>query len=241
MNFENINKINLKNRESWKNKVFLTFDMDWCADEVLSYTLDLLERYNIKATFFVTHKTTLLTRMRKNQNIELGIHPNFNPLLNGNFQYGKTIDEVVQFYKQIVPESVSVRSHSLTISTPILNVFENHDLKYECNQYIPLNSNIILKPYKHINKVIRIPHFWEDDLHCIYQDSWYLDKYLNYDGLKVFDFHPNNLFLNCAREEHYLSAKPYFSDFEKLKTLINKSTGELDFFNNLLEKVIHAK
>ena len=43
--------------------------------------------------------------MRANQNIELGIHPNFNPLLNGDFRYGKSIDEVIKYYKKIAPEA----------------------------------------------------------------------------------------------------------------------------------------
>ena len=98
MIFENIKKIDISNPISWQDKIFLTFDIDWCSDEVLLYTLDIIEKYDIKATFFITHDTTLLERMRANQNIELGIHPNFNPLLNGDFRYGKSIDEVIKYY-----------------------------------------------------------------------------------------------------------------------------------------------
>ena len=57
MVFENIKNINVINPSSWKDKMFLTFDIDWCSDEVLLYTLDIIEKYNIKATFFVTHET----------------------------------------------------------------------------------------------------------------------------------------------------------------------------------------
>ena len=82
MNFEKIKTINVKNKPSWDGKLFLTFDVDWCSDEVLSYTLDIVEKYDINSTFFITHQTALLDRMRENPKIELGIHPNFNPLLN---------------------------------------------------------------------------------------------------------------------------------------------------------------
>lgn len=70
MVFENIKNIDVKNTFSWQNKIFLTFDIDWASDEVLSYTLDIIEKYDIKATFFVTHETKLLERMRNNPNIE---------------------------------------------------------------------------------------------------------------------------------------------------------------------------
>ena len=42
MNFEKIKTINVKNKPSWDGKLFLTFDVDWCSDEVLSYTLDIV-------------------------------------------------------------------------------------------------------------------------------------------------------------------------------------------------------
>ncbi|RAZ55305.1 hypothetical protein CHL10074_05170 [Campylobacter hyointestinalis subsp. lawsonii] len=100
--FENIKNIQVKDTLSWKDKIFVTFDMDWCSDDVLSYTLDIIEKYDLKATFFVTHQTTLLERMKDNPNIELGIHPNFNFLLNGDFRQGKNIDEIIKFYKNII-------------------------------------------------------------------------------------------------------------------------------------------
>ena len=86
--FELIKDINIKDSKSWENKIFLTFDLDWCSDEVLEYTLNLLEQFNVKAIFFITHYTKLLDRMKKNESFELGIHPNFNFLLNGDFRYG---------------------------------------------------------------------------------------------------------------------------------------------------------
>ena len=45
--------------------------------------LNLIEINNVKATFFFTHQTSLLDKVKKNKNIEIGIHPNFNNLLAG--------------------------------------------------------------------------------------------------------------------------------------------------------------
>lgn len=160
MKFENIKNINLENPSSWQDKLFISFDIDWCSDEVLSYTLDIVEKYNIKATFFVTHETLLLERMRDNPKIELGIHPNFNPLLSGDFRYGKNFEEVIEYYKNIVPAALGVRSHSMTQNSPILDTFEKFGLIYDCNTFIPYSSNIEVKPYNHwTDKLIKVPYF----------------------------------------------------------------------------------
>jgi hypothetical protein len=237
MNFELIRNIDPINEDSWQNKVFLTFDMDWCSDEVLSYTLNIIEKYNIKATFFVTHKTDLLTRMNSNKNIELGIHPNFNPLLSGDFKYGKNVDEVIMYYKQIIPNAKSVRSHSMTQSSLILNSFETFNLTYDCNTFIPYSSNIKLKPYKHwSNRLIKVPYFWEDDIHCLSHDPWNIQPYLRRHGLKVFDFHPMHIFLNTEDLQRYENSREDFFDFTKLQEKRN-----LTFYGveNFFLEIIH--
>lgn len=237
MIFENIKNIDVNNLESWQNKIFLTFDIDWCSDEVLSYTLDIIEKYNIKATFFVTHETKLLERMRKNPNIELGIHPNFNPLLNGDFRYGKNIDDVIKYYKRIVPEAVSVRSHSMTQSSPVLDSFEKFGLLYDCNTFIPYSSNIELKPYKHwTEKLIKIPYFWEDDVRCIYKWEWTVEKFIGYKSIKVFDFHPIHVYLNTEHLDRYEKSREWHNCEENLPKHRYESYGTQSFLVDLIKE-----
>jgi len=234
--FEKISNIKVEEKSTWDQKIFITMDMDWCNDEVLSFTLDIIDEYQFNVTFFVTHETKLLQRMRKNDNIELGIHPNFNPLLNGNFYYGENINEVISYYKTIVPEAVSVRSHSMTQSSPILETFVKHGLKYDCNSFVPHSSNIELKPYAHWSKeLIKVPYFWEDDVHCLYNWEWNISKFLDAAGLKVFDFHPIHIFLNSEKISRYENAKPLLNNFEELKKNINdKNFGSKNFLIDLL-------
>jgi hypothetical protein len=239
--FENIKTINIdaSDSSSWENKVFLTFDLDWCSDEVLSFTLDIITQYDIKVTFFVTHKSSLLEMMKNDPNFELGIHPNFNFLLQGDFRYGKNIDEVIKYFKNIVPEAVSVRSHSMTQNSYILESFEKFGLIYDCNTFIPFSSNIILRPYKYFTgKIVKVPYFWEDDVHVLYRWDWDVKKFLRTPGLKVFDFHPIHVFLNTEDIKRYNSAKPYFKDYKKLKDFINtESYGVRKFLIDLIEEV----
>lgn len=239
MEFRNIKSIDVKNTSSWQNKIFLTFDIDWASDEVLSYTLDIIEKYDIKATFFVTHETKLLERMRNNSNIELGIHPNFNPLLSGDFRYGKNIDEVIEYYKDILPEAITVRSHAMTQNSHILDSFEKFGLIYDCNTFIPFSSHIELAPWKHwSNEMTKVPYFWEDDVHCIYNWEWNVKKLLDAKGLKIFDFHPIHIFLNTENLDRYEKSRDCFNNFNKLIEKVNFSSyGTKDFFIELIKEL----
>ena len=239
MTFENIKNIDLYCPSTWEDKIFLTFDIDWASDEVLSYTLDIIEKYNIKATFFVTHETPILDKMRINPNIELGIHPNFNPLLNGDFSYGRNIDEVIEYYKNIVPEAVSVRSHAMTQNSHILDTFDKFGLMYDCNTFIPISSKIELFPWKHWSeKLLKVPYCWEDDVHCVYNWEWNVKKLLDNKGLKVFDFHPIHIFLNTEKLDRYEKSRDSFNNFSKLKNKVNFSAyGTKDFFIELIKEV----
>ena len=51
--------------------IFLTFDIDWADDDVIGDTIDLVEKAEVKATWFVTHQTPLLDRLRDNPKFEL--------------------------------------------------------------------------------------------------------------------------------------------------------------------------
>jgi len=233
MEFEKIQNINVEKESSWKDKIFLTFDVEWATDEVLSYTLDILQEKNIKATFFCTHQTSLLDKMRENPNIELGIHPNFNFLLNGDFRYGKNYKEVIEYYLKIVPEAVSVRSHSLTQNSSILQAFSDFGLKYDCNLFIPLNGHIENKPfYCCNNKLIRVPYFWEDDVYCSSNEKPDINEYISYIGPKIFDFHPIHIFLNTENLSQYEKYKHFPSE-----SYINKNRiGIKNFFQDLIKE-----
>jgi len=117
-----IKNINPNKPSTWEDYLFLTFDIDWAHDEVLSYTIDLVEEADVYATWFVTHDTPLLERLRENPKFELGIHPNFNNILAGKYDpdNGKSAEQVIDKLLSIVPEARSVRSHSLTQSSKLV-------------------------------------------------------------------------------------------------------------------------
>ena len=58
-----ISEIIVSAPETWENRVFLTFDIDWANDIVLQDTINILNRYKTRATFFATHDTKLNSKI----------------------------------------------------------------------------------------------------------------------------------------------------------------------------------
>src|SRR5688572_22770431 len=86
--FGRISEIRPDDEASWRDRIFLTIDIDWASDEVIADTAALVEEAGVAATWFVTHDTPQIGRLRANPLFELGIHPNFNFLLDGDGRNG---------------------------------------------------------------------------------------------------------------------------------------------------------
>lgn len=196
--------------------IFLTFDIDWAHDEVLTDSINLVEKADVAATWFVTHDTPLLVRLRANPKFELGIHPNFNYLLQGDTRNGGNAEEVVDRLLNIVPEAKSVRSHSILQNSKLMDIFLDRGLTHDCNHFIPEQSGIELKPWRLWNGITKVPYFWEDDAAFIYRDNASISLLTERKGLKVFDFHPIHVFLNTERADRYDSTRPWHGDPGKL-------------------------
>lgn len=235
--FRKISDIDLAKPETWQNAAFLTFDIDWAHDDVLSHTIDIVEEQNILATWFVTHETRLLDRLRENPKFELGIHPNFNFLLSGADSPHKTAEAIVDAILEIVPEARCVRSHSMTQSTNLMGLFAEKGLSYDCNHFIPHQSGITLAPWKTWNGLIKVPYFWEDDVACIYEDKTNISSLKQANGLKVFDFHPIHIFLNTEHMDRYEQSRSVHRAPKELLSHVNKkSDGARTKLQRLMEQ-----
>lgn len=222
MIFRKISEIDVDNKSTWEDAVFLTFDIDWACDDILSYTIDLVERAKVSATWFVTHETPLLDRLRGNKNFELGIHPNFNNLLSGDTSNGRTAEEVIDKLLFFVPEAKAVRSHCTTQSSRLLSLFYNKGLTHDSNNFIPTYSGMKLSPWLLWNGLLEVPFFWADDVACAYDEGWdVLSIIQNNKGLKVFDFYPMHVFLNTGNMEQFDRLRRYEKEPMQLKKYKN--------------------
>lgn len=239
--FSAIQSILVEDQRTWKDKIFLTFDIDWAPDPVLEHVIDIVEEAEVSATWFVTHKTPVLNRLRANDQFELGVHPNFNPLLaKSRPEIMKSAHDIVQELMEIIPEAKSVRSHSITFSTQILSIFSEFNLTHDVNMYVPFNSGVQLRPWYDASGMARVPFFWEDDVQLQVGAGHNVDEVttLHAEGLMVFDFHPIHVFLNTQSMNTYNAAKKHFNDMEYLKGVIADGFGVASMLDTLLDRKI---
>jgi len=236
VNTRKINEINIDSKE-WNQSIYLTFDFDWAADFVINDTLDLLEKYNVSATFFVTHDSPVLTRMRENPKYEIGIHPNFNDLLTCKAMTDLDSKQIISKLMDIAPEAISMRSHSTTNSSRILEIAKNLGIVYDCNYLIPYQANIHIKPWLLWNNMIRAPYFFEDDVSLEYGDNESsMDFLIKKTGLKIFNFHPIHVYLNSDSLELYERSRPHHKEMASLMKYRSQSRGTRDKLLEILEK-----
>ena len=195
------------------NRWFLTIDVDWAPDEAIADTIDLIQRFGSASTWMVTHDTPLLDDLRKSSAVELGIHPNFNGLLQGHDTRGFTSARaVIEDLVALVPEAKAMRSHSVAQSSPVLDFCAEHGLTHDVNMFIPSGSANVCTPWKSWNGMTRVPYVWEDDVWCLYEatdqpERTPLEIYTSYQGIVVINFHPIHVYLNTERLERYESLR----------------------------------
>ncbi len=235
MVFGKISEIDIKQAHSF-NKIFLTFDIDWASDEVLEYCINMVEQTGLKATWFATHKTLLLQRIKDNPLFDLGIHPNFNPLLEGDFCYGKNYKEVLLHFLDIVPDAKIMRSHCLGISSRILMEARALGITHESNLCIPLMAGgAVLKPFVNWDGLIRCPYHYADDVACMYANKINISNALKEQEYFMFGFHPIHIFLNTESLKRYENAKIYAKNAEKLAQMRGDSDlGACNVFNEIV-------
>lgn len=189
------------------DEFILTLDIDWAPDFVIDEVASLLKEKRVRATWFVTHESEAIGRLRGEPELfELGIHPNFLP----GSSHGSTSAEVLECVKSLVPDAISIRTHSFVQSTPLLAEIATHsDVKIDSSLFLPGMHQI--QPIEYWccgKKMLRLPVFWEDDYEFeLPEPNWSLTPLLKVSGLKVMNFHPIHVYLNSATGENYQRLK----------------------------------
>lgn len=225
---------------SYDNEIYLTFDTDWADDAVLRDTIEVLEAREVPATIFTTHASPVLAGLTGHPRIEVGLHPNFNPLIEPGGG-GAGAATLLADLHALFPAAVSVRSHSLLQSSGLQYLFARRGLVYEANQFVPAWSGMACRPYREISGLIRLPYFWEDDVHVMAMarglaDTWDAGALLDRPGLKMFDFHPIHVFLNTERMERYEQTRADHRDAARLAAHRCAAAGTRTFLIDVIER-----
>ena len=213
---------------SWNDgRLFLTFDIDWAHDDIIRDCVALVEEAGVKATFFITHESPIIDELRGNDLFELGIHPNFNGILNGT-DTENNAEKIMRHIKAVIPEATAVRSHSTTYSSQLCNVFAQNGLTHDCNFFVPDYSEIYLKPWRNMLGITMVPYFWEDDVAFADESVGPISDLWGRKGLKVFDFHPIHVFLNSPSPKIYNETRHLHQNPEALRSLRYEGFGVRD-------------
>lgn len=219
----------------------VTLDIDWAPDFAIHFVADLLLEHQVRATWFITHRSAAIERLRQHPAMfELGIHPNFLP----GSTHGCTTEEVLRHCLETVPEARSMRTHGLHQSTYILqSVLDNTEIGTDVSLFLPRTT--YLQPVKHSlggRSLLRIPYFWDDSYERLQQDAcWDLAELISSGkGLKVLNFHPIHIFLNSSTMEPYQSLRQKVPNIREAELsvaerFIQQGDGTQTLFRQLIE------
>jgi len=206
--FSSLTAIDVSNTATWTGKIFLSFDIDWANDSILADSIELVERAGVPATWFITHQTPLIERLRSNPSFTLGIHPNFNELLSGQYGgIGKSAKDILRNLLELVPEAKIVRSHSLVQSERLVDLFNECGITHISNFFVPEDAGP-QRPWRLWDNMTCLPHVWQDNVSM--RLNGLVQPPVRGDGLQIYDFHPIHVFLNTEQLDRYESARAYF-------------------------------
>ena len=211
--------------------VCITTDLDWAPEIAIERTLSFFDKYEIRPTVFVTHKSLVIEKWKGK--IDLGIHPNFiQPSSQGN-----DIKSILDFCKELAPETKCFRCHRWYASNDIYDELWERGFKYESN--ICTNLDVV-RPFVHRSGMICFPAFFED--------GGYIKSgmELNYNvfseafrtkGLKVINIHPMHFVLNTPYFKYTRDIKDNLSR-EEWNGLDEESLGRIIYRGNGIRNVL---
>src|SRR5688572_26569640 len=115
-------------------ELVMTLDTDWAPDCAIDEAAALLREHGVRATWFITHLSPAVERLRACELFEIGVHPNFLP----GSTHGASFEEVLEHCTALAPEAVSFRTHGLLQSTRILwDIAVMSRLRIDASMWMP--------------------------------------------------------------------------------------------------------
>ena len=196
----------------------LTSDLDWASEYCIEHFLDIAGRFSVTPTLFVTHASVAAFKAARDARAELGIHPNYLP----GSSHGEDTISVLEHMLDLVPGAKAVRCHRYVEDGRIAAELARHGLELDSNLCRHLESD--LDAARLPTGLLRLPVFFEDDVHWSRGLNWCFDEYADAffsRGLKILNFHPFFVALNVPDAEFYARHKPH------IRTLTAAQAAEL--------------
>jgi len=189
-----------------------TTDIEWAPEWAIRDLFTLADEHGVPLTPFLTHRSKYLASRFGMRDLDsggdVGLHPNFLP----GSTHGATVDEVITSTKALWPDAVSFRSHCFYDDTRMIKRMAERGFRYDSNLFAFLQP--MLAPLLTVARTVRLPVFWEDDVHSGNQLSWdarALQATFETPGLKIVNVHPLRVALNVPDEGFYESHRPLWT------------------------------
>lgn len=204
----------------------LSFDADWAPEFILDDLFELLRGAQVPFTLFCTHDSPAVHRLGSLKGAELAIHPNLHQA-DDEFQ-------TLSHLKGLFPCATGVRNHKLYYHSGLLEMYHQLDLVYLSNDLLFGESN--LRPYYDWAGILRLPIYFEDDVYCLVSSGGFepSEFHWDYNGLKVFNFHPVHVYLNTHDFDDYLGMKEHIRVREQVRAARWEGRGCRTFLLELL-------
>lgn len=234
--------------EDLANMVCLTVDVEWASPAILQDIVTLLDERNLQATFFCTqpdinvngHERAIHPNFRRGGDILKNLHNEIGSELY-NWTDREIYQHIIKNVKNFCPEAVGVRAHCLFFDSALLATYRHAGLEYDSSYFLPMARD--LRPVWKESDILEIPIYYMDHVDLMSHETGFNIAGLRMEqpGMKVFDFHPNMIFLNVSTETQYLESKPYYHDYEQLLRLRNPGRGIRTLFLELLDYIKKEK
>lgn len=219
----------------------ITLDVDWAPDFMIDAAADALLAREVKATWFVTHDSPAIDRLRERPDLfELGMHPNFLP----GSSHGATPAEVVAHCARLVPGAKAVRTHCLMQSTPLHDeLLRGSDVEVDLSLFLPGADHVEpVVQWSPAGRLLRLPYVWQDNMEMYSPDpDWRTPALLDAPGLRIFDFHPVHVWLNSRAFDGYerLKAAHPLSEVDEMQAnrFRTQGPGTMTAFLDLADRL----
>ena len=241
--YSEINNQNMKNRPVYLDKPVFCFtsDVDWASEDALLILQEIYDRYDILATYFVTHDSTAINRWHKEKKIEIGIHPNFLP----GSSHGDSFEEVIETVMGFAPKARCFRAHRCFDVTQTTHALVERGLVYDSNMVTNLQQGIA--PIEHESGLLRFPVFYEDGTHFEWRRSWDFSRFagaFSKPGIKIISTHAMITALNVITTEYWARLKVKFPPDKWIKMSADEiaenacqETGPKMFLEDMIKHV----
>ncbi len=191
-------------RPGGHDRVALSFDLDWAPDFMLDELSGLLRPLAAPFTVFATHDSPGVRRLLALPGCEAGLHPNLLGCAD--------IPARLAALQALFPAAEGLRCHGLSYHSGLLAHLHGSPIRYLSNDLCHLQPG--LRPWFDFSGLLRLPIYWEDDVHCVCGDGDFGLSALRLrgPGLKVLNFHPVHVYLNTSDLVAYQGCKEAIRD-----------------------------